>query len=97
MSRAFRKLVAFAILLAPLMAAPAAHADKAAAKACAAGLDADGQTIYGAVQPKVVAGVDLRTVVTDTTRSLVMGGSVSRANARPAAMAAGQCLELILN
>ena len=80
-----------AFLAAGAFAAPAL-ADKAAGDACAAQLDADGKTIYAASLPSVAAGGDVRSVVTDTTKSLVMGGKVGRANARPAAEAAGKCL-----
>ncbi|MBS7544793.1 hypothetical protein KHC19_17010 [Ancylobacter oerskovii] len=69
-----------------------AHADKAAADACAAGLNADGKAIYAASISAVAAGGDVRSVVGDKARALVMDGKVSRANARPAAEAAGQCL-----
>lgn len=72
------------------LAAVPAHADKAAGDACAAGLTADGKAIYAAVGTAVG---DLRSVVTDTTRSLVMSGKIDRGNARTNAEAAGACLQ----
>jgi azurin len=76
-----------------LCAIPAA-ASQADAKSCAAGLDANSQLIFNTVLPSVTPSIDLRTAVTDATKSLVMSGKLPRAEARPAAMAAGECLKL---
>ncbi len=78
-----------ATCLAAFAAAPA-FADKAAGDACAAGLSPDGKVIYAAVGS---TSGDLRTIVTDTTKSLVMSGKIDRGNARANAQAAGACLE----
>ncbi|MDR6950756.1 hypothetical protein J2X65_000099 [Ancylobacter sp. 3268] len=76
-----------------LVAAPAL-ADKAAADACAAGLNADGKAIYAASFASISSGGDVRGVVTDKTRSLAMGGKIDRGAARTNAEAAGKCLAL---
>ena len=71
----------------------AAFADKAAADACAAGLDAEGKAIYGASLGGIGSG-DLTAVLTTTTKRLVKAGTVSRGTARSAASAAGRCLAM---
>ncbi|TCK27963.1 hypothetical protein EV667_1958 [Ancylobacter aquaticus] len=75
-----------------LMASGGARADQAAGNACAASLTADGKAIYAAVMAAGDSG-DLRTIVTDTTKSLAMSGQIDRGSARSNAEAAGQCLE----
>ena len=70
----------------------AAYAARAAGDACAAGLTPDGKMIYSATVAQVVGGGDVRTVVTDTTKSLAMSGKIDRGAARGNAEAAGQCL-----
>ncbi|RTL97386.1 hypothetical protein [Ancylobacter rudongensis] len=75
-----------------LLASGAARADQAAGNACAASLNADGKAIYSAVMAAGDSG-DLRTIVTDTTKSLAMSGQIDRGNARANAQAAAQCLE----
>lgn len=70
----------------------AAHADQAAGNACAASLNADGKAIYAAALPSAASG-DLRTLVTNTTKSLAEGGKIAMGSARANAMAAGKCLE----
>lgn len=72
------------------LAAAPALADKAAGDACAAGLSPDAKAIYAAVG---AASGDLRSIVTDATKSLVMSGKIDRGNARANAQAAGACLE----
>lgn len=84
-----------ALGLLALSAAPAL-AGQAEAKSCAAGLDANGAQIFNAALPQVAPGADLKGVVTDVTKSLVMSGKVPRAEARPAAVAAGECLKLAM-
>lgn len=82
--------------LASLLVVPdayAAQADKAAANACAAGLSKDARTIYDATLPKVGPGVDLKSVVTSTTRSLAFAGTIDRGTARDSAQEAGTCLK----
>lgn len=87
-----RRALAAACLAGALAAAPAAFANKAAGDACAASLTPDGKAIYAAVTAAGNGG-DLRTLVTDTARSMVMSGQIDRGNARANAQAAGACLE----
>lgn len=75
------------VVIAPAMASPAGAA------ACAAKLGKSAQLIYNAVAPQASGSGDLRGLVTDQTRGLVMSGQISRGDARPAAEAAGRCLE----
>ncbi|WP_127089760.1 hypothetical protein [Aquabacter cavernae] len=77
------------------LTATVALADRPAADKCAAGLNADGQSIYAASAAQVTPGADVRAVVKSATETLVRSGSVSMGNARPAAEAAGKCLVLI--
>ena len=88
-----RIMIAFAALA--LASAPAV-AGQAEAQSCAAGLDANAQLIFNAALPQVAPGADLKGVVTDTTKSLVKGGQIKRGDAKPAAMAAGECLKLAM-
>lgn len=84
---------ATAVLSASLaFTATAALADKQAADQCAAGLSPDSKVIYDDVAPSVTADTDLRSVVTERTKALVMDGKIKMASARPSAVAAGECL-----
>lgn len=71
-----------------------ALADQASASACATKLNASAKKIYDASAPKAGSG-DLRSVVTDATRGLVMSGEIDRDSARPNAEAAGKCLMML--
>ena len=84
-----------ALALLALSTAPA-FAGAAEAKSCATQLDANGQLIFNTALPQVRPSADLRGVVTATTKSLVSSGQVPMSAARPAAMAAGQCLKLAM-
>ena len=88
-----RFLIAFGLLA--LSAAPAL-AGQAEAQSCAGGLDANGQLIFNAALPQVAPGANLKSVVTDVTKSLVKSGQIKRGDARPAATAAGECLKLAM-
>jgi hypothetical protein len=88
-------LMAAAVVATTLLAAPAA-ANRAAADACAAKLPADAKLVYAAAIGSVAAGIDLRDMVRSKTRALVIGGKLSRGQARPAAEAAGACLKQAL-
>ncbi|MEJ8571046.1 hypothetical protein [Microbaculum marinum] len=78
-----------------LLTATAAYAGQQEADSCAAGLSAESKTIYDATAPQVSASTDLRSVLTDTTKSLAMSGKVSRASAKSSAEAAAKCLEML--
>lgn len=88
-----RMMTAFCLLA---LGAVPALAGQAEAQSCAAGLDANGQMIFNAALPQVAPGADLKGVVTDTTKSLVKSGQIKRGDAKPAAMAAGECLKLAM-
>ena len=70
----------------------AALADRAAADRCAAGLSPSSKALYQASVPKVLGGETPKDALTTNARSMVMGGTLSRADARPAAEAAAPCL-----
>lgn len=71
-------------------------AGRAAADTCAAKLPADAKLIYTAAIGTVAPGVDLAENVKSKTRELVMAGKLNRAQAQPAAQAAGACLKQAL-
>ena len=73
-----------------------AVAGQAEAVNCASGLDANGQMIFNAALPQVVPGADLKGVLTTATKSLVKSGQIQRGDAKPAAMAASECLKLAM-
>ncbi len=78
-------------LLLLMLVAPAC-ADQKAADACAQNLPKNSGAIYAQAQAQ---GGDLRDAVKSVARAMVMAGTLSRAEARPAAEAAGQCLKLL--
>lgn len=84
-----------AVILAAIVSSPAL-AGQSEAQSCAAGLDANGQLIFNAALPQISPSADLRGVLTTATKSLVESGQVARRNARPAAMAAAECLKLAM-
>ena len=84
-----------ACALLPILAVTAAHADSAAASACAARLPPDARVIYNATLPKVTPGTNLRDLLTTNARSLALSGTIDRGNARQSATAAGECLQRI--
>ncbi len=71
-------------------------ASKASADACAAKLSPEAKQVYAASIGSVAPGVDMREVVRGKTRSLVIGGKLTREQAQPAAEAAGACLKQAL-
>lgn len=77
------------------LVATSAFADRSAADKCAANLNTDGRVIYTSTVAQVQPGSDLRALVKASTETLVKNGTVSMSNARPAAEAAGKCLQLV--
>ena len=69
-------------------------ADQKSADACAAKLPKDSAAIYSNTLAQIAPGANVRDVVVNVTRGMVMAGRLSRTSARPAAEAAGTCLEL---
>ncbi len=76
------------------LSAVPSYADKASANACAGKLSPEAKQIYAATIGDIAPGVDLKEAVHGRTKGLVMGGKLSRDQARPAAEAAGECLKL---
>jgi hypothetical protein len=82
-------------------AAPAPKAGRivvaanSAADTCAKGLPADSKMIFDATVQNMKGPDSIRDTVTEQTKALVMAGKLNRANARPAAEAAGTCLKLL--
>jgi hypothetical protein len=87
---------ALTVVLAMAGLAGEARADAAAGSACAANLTPDGKAIYAAVVAAGPTSQTLRSVVEEQTRSLAMGGSISRGSARDNAEAAGACVRASL-
>lgn len=85
--------VALTLILLPALGS-ASFAQHSAASVCAAKLSKDARAIYDATLPKLTPGANLRDVVTSTTRSLAMAGTISRGSARDSATAAGECLRV---
>jgi hypothetical protein len=88
---------AMAVALAVVMLASVARADPSAGDACAANLTTDGKAIYAAVVAANPTSQTLREVVEAQTRSLVLGGQISRDTARDNAIAAGECVRTRVN
>lgn len=75
-----------------LLGSTAALADRAAADRCAAGLSPASKALYSASLAEVLGGESPKDALTANARAMVMNGTLSRANARPAAEAAAPCL-----
>jgi hypothetical protein len=82
-------------LLPAIAPAPAWAADPAAASACSTQLSTDGRLFYAKLSATMTPATDIREQLTEVARPLVMDGSMSRASARAAAEAAGECLKLL--
>ncbi len=89
------KFAALATLLVLLPAA--AFGDQMAADDCAAKLPPNSASIYSASLKKISSGDPVSDIVRKVTRGMVMSGSLSRDDAKPAAEAAGGCLKLLKN
>ncbi|MFN3891501.1 MAG: hypothetical protein ACK4MV_13965 [Beijerinckiaceae bacterium] len=84
-----------ALWLSLLVLAPGvAHADRAAADACAASLSPESQQIYRGTLASKPTPATARQIVTAQTEKLIQEGKLTLFNARAAAEAAGRCLEL---
>ncbi len=87
-------LPTFLSLLGLAMLPAAVQADQAAAAACAAKLSKEGQMLYEKAAPTVSPKNNIKDALTSVARPLVMNGTMSRAVARDAAEAAGECMKL---
>jgi hypothetical protein len=88
------------VLLASLpliLVATAAMADRKAADSCAAGLPPVSKQIYDGTMASGPTPATGRSIVKSQTEKLVAQGKLSMMQARPAAEAAGKCLELLAN
>jgi hypothetical protein len=83
---------AVAATMVALSVAPS-FANRSAADACAAKLSGDAKLIYASTIGAVAPGVDMVETVRAKTRELAMAGKINRAQAQPAAQAAGECLK----
>ncbi len=88
------KTIALAIVLAMAGLTATARADGSAGAACAAGLAADGKAIYAVTVAAHPTLVNLRSIVVQQTRHLVMDGKIDRDHARDNATAAGDCAKV---
>lgn len=87
-------LPSFLSLLGLAMFPAAVQADQAAATACAVKLSKEGQMLYEKAAPTVSPSNNIKDALTAVARPLVMNGTMSRAVARDAAEAAGECMKL---
>ena len=92
MSATLRRLPAIAALLALPCAA---LADPATGAACAAKLPPDAAMIYRATAPEIRRDTVIRDLLSTRVRAMVIEGKLDRAAARPAAEAAGACLQAL--
>lgn len=89
-----RRLSSFLSLLGLAILPAAVQANQAAAAACAAKLSKEGQMLYEKAAPTVSPSNNIKDALTAVARPLVMNGTLSRAVARDAAEAAGECMKL---
>jgi hypothetical protein len=76
-----------------VITAPTARADRAAADKCATTLSGVSKTLYDQSLAEVMGGETVRDALTSHARGMVIGGSLSRTDARTAAEVAAPCLE----
>ena len=86
-------LIAGSILL---LSNSTSHADRVAADRCAAALPPASRSLYEASLAEVLGGELPRDALAANGRAIVMDGSLPRGNARPAAVAAGSCLQQVM-
>lgn len=80
------------IVVAAVLFASPAYADRQKADACSAGLSPDSKSIYAAAVGKMRRGADNEAVVTAITLSMVSSGKLNPLTAEKTAEAAGECL-----
>ena len=95
MAGAMSKTMAVAIVFMSGLAATA-WADGPGGDACAANLTPDGKAIYAVTVAAKPTLETLRSVVERETRSLAIADKIGRGDARQNAVAAGKCVELVL-
>ena len=72
-----------------------AFADKMNSETCAASLTPTGKIIFEAVAPSVEADTNLKKLVKETLRPLVLSGKLKRKDAKANVLLAGKCLHLL--
>ena len=77
------------------LAAIPAMADEGSGQACAQGLSPLARQIYAAVGPTLKPDSNIADVLRSYVRPQVMAGKMSSSDARPAAEAAGNCLQAL--
>lgn len=82
-------IVSLLMALAPL---PVLAKDQAAADLCARTLSPNARLVYDSIGPRVKAQSDIRALLLEGVRPLVMAGRLAFADARPAAISAAACL-----
>ena len=81
--------------LAIAMMSATSLADEMNADGCAAALSPTGKTIFEAVAPSVEADTNLKKLVKETLRPLVLSGKLKRKDAKANVLLAGKCLHLL--
>lgn len=71
-----------------------ALADMNAAKSCGAGLSGNAKIIFDNAAATFRPGDEVADIIRGEARKLVLSGKMTRDVAKPAAMAAGECLKL---
>lgn len=84
----------FGLIAFTMTAGAAAHANTDDAKACAAKLDAAAQLVFNETLVDLAPNWDIKAALTTRTKALVQAGTLDRSIARPAAVAAMDCLAL---
>jgi hypothetical protein len=82
-------------LLGLVLTAMPASANEASGQACAQTLPALARQIYTAVAPSVTPDGNIADLLRAYVRPQVMAGKISSSEARPAAEAAGNCLQAL--
>ena len=95
MTDVMSKTMALAIVLMVGVAATV-RADGPGGDACATNLTPDGKAIYAVTVAAKPTLETLRSVVERETRSLAMADKIGRGDARENAVAAGKCVEVVL-
>lgn len=72
-----------------------AFADEVKSGACAASLSSTGKTIFDAVAPSVEADTNLKELLIEKVRPLVLSGKLKRKDAKANAPLARECLLLL--
>ena len=78
-----------------IMISGTVFADTMTSESCAASLSPTGKTIFEAVAPSVEADTNLKKLVKEALRPLVLSGKLKRKDAKANVLLAGKCLHLL--